>query len=173
MGLRRLLTTDAQELEALDADPEVMRHLGGVRASAGLDAVRARIEVLVRRYDEFPGFGLWVCRTLGDDAFVGWFMLRPSRLALYGEDGRLGDPVSCTELGYRLARRHWGQGYATEMGRALLDHGFEQLGLVEVSATVLRDNGASIRVLEKVGMRHLGPGRQHEIDVQVYGVARP
>ena len=59
------------------------------------------------------------------------------------------------EVDWRLARRHWRQGYATEGARALLDHGFATVGLDEVWAGTMAVNEPSRRVMVKLGMRHL------------------
>lgn len=58
------------------------------------------------------------------------------------------------ETGWRLARAHWGQGYATEAARAALMHGFGPLGLREIVAYAAVGNRASRRVMERIGMRH-------------------
>lgn len=60
----------------------------------------------------------------------------------------------CVEVGWRLAREHWGHGYATEAGRAALEFGFERLGLEEIVAFTVPDNVASRRVMERLGMHH-------------------
>ena len=64
-------------------------------------------------------------------------------------------------IGYKLAKEHWGKGYATEAAKALTDYGFTELNLHRVYATVHPDNAASIRVLEKVGMIPEGRLREH------------
>ncbi len=64
------------------------------------------------------------------------------------------------EMGYDLMREHWGKGYTTEAVKAIVDHGFNTLGLVRVEATVDSENGASARVLEKVGFTHEGTLRK-------------
>ncbi|WP_166217215.1 GNAT family N-acetyltransferase [Pseudomonas atagonensis] len=66
----------------------------------------------------------------------------------------LGKPV--INLGYRFAVKAWGRGYATEAARAALTHAFDHLGLPEVFGLVRPDHEASIRVLEKIGMRRFG-----------------
>jgi RimJ/RimL family protein N-acetyltransferase len=60
------------------------------------------------------------------------------------------------EIGYALASKHWGQGYATEALEALLDHGFRALGLNRVEADIDPHNVGSARVLEKLGFRQEG-----------------
>jgi len=74
---------------------------------------------------------------------VGWFHFRPTR-----------DAPHDIELGYRLRRDAWGQGYATEGSRALLHKGFAELDLPRVVARTMLANVASQNVMRKLGMRH-------------------
>ena len=60
------------------------------------------------------------------------------------------------EIGYALARAHWGHGYVTEALRAMLDHGFDTLGLNRIEADVDPRNTGSARVLEKLGFQKEG-----------------
>ena len=57
-------------------------------------------------------------------------------------------------MGYWFGRRHWGRGYATEAGRAVVAFGFEELGLEQIAASHLSHNPRSGSVLRKLGMRH-------------------
>jgi RimJ/RimL family protein N-acetyltransferase len=83
------------------------------------------------------------------------------------------------DLGYVLGRSHWGQGYATEAGHALLAFGFGRLALHRIFATCDVDNRASARVLEKLGMRREGRLRQNVRrreewrDSDVYAILEP
>jgi RimJ/RimL family protein N-acetyltransferase len=65
------------------------------------------------------------------------------------------------EIGYVLRRDVWGNGYATELGRLLLEFGFTELGLHRISAKCDTENTASERVLQKLGMRLEGRLRHH------------
>jgi RimJ/RimL family protein N-acetyltransferase len=78
-------------------------------------------------------------------AFLGWFHLRPDK----------GAPADEPELGYRLRRSAWGQGYTTEGSRALIDKAFHELGARRVVASTMVVNTASWRVMEKSGMRRV------------------
>jgi len=87
------------------------------------------------------------------------------------------DPVTgAAALGYFLAEEAWGNGYATDAARTLVDHAFDAMRLHRVYAEVLVDNAASRRVLEKVGFRHEGTKRDHwfvdgdYVDVELYGL---
>jgi RimJ/RimL family protein N-acetyltransferase len=62
------------------------------------------------------------------------------------------------EIGYWLGKRHWGQGYATEAARALIDHGFASLPIATVIGECRVINEASRRVMEKCGLRYINSG---------------
>lgn len=65
-------------------------------------------------------------------------------------------------IGYELAAAHWGQGYATEAAQAMVDYGFDVLGLHRIWAWCISENTASAHVLEKLGMQREGCLRQNE-----------
>ena len=69
---------------------------------------------------------------------------------------RFDNELTGAELSYVLHREFWGRGYATELAQELLRYGFRELGLQRIHAYCFKGNGASRRVLEKLGMRHLG-----------------
>lgn len=95
--------------------------------------------------ERFAGrLGVFTAETLVEGKFLGWFHLRPDRARL--------EDVANLELGYRLTRRSWGKGYATEVSRALVDKAFAELGAASVWAQALAANGASRRVMEKCGL---------------------
>ncbi|HEX4737392.1 MAG TPA: GNAT family N-acetyltransferase [Allosphingosinicella sp.] len=75
---------------------------------------------------------------------------------LIGGIGFARTPAGEMELGYWIARPHWGRGYASEAGRALLDYARESLRIPRLGAGHFIDNPASGRVLEKLGFRPLG-----------------
>ncbi len=157
--LRRFIEADVDHLVALDSDPEVMRFLTG-----GAPTPRAVIESeilprFLRYYQRFAGLGYWAVIEKTTGAFLGWFSLAPP------EDGSPDD----VELGYRLHRSTWGQGYATEGALALIHQGFTELGLQRVHATTYQDNLASRRVMEKVGMRLVRSYRLTPADLAAEG----
>src|SRR5262245_457057 len=143
LRLRRLRPADEAALIALDSDPAVMRYVGsppGVRPPDDtVERVRQRIEA-----DHDEG-GWWIVEGRDDDTFHGVGLLLPMP---EGED---------VEVGYRLARRSWGQGIATEAASALVDHAFVRLAVPRVVAVVYPDNLPSRRVLAKLGFTPGGP----------------
>lgn len=136
--------SDVALLYALDNDPEVMRFLNGGKP-ASRPAIRERtLPQMLRR---FPAFGggraVWAAQERATGRFVGWFALRPVDP----------DRADIADLGYRLRRDAWGLGYATEGARALVDKGFQDLGVRRIVADTMTVNDRSRRVLEKVGLR--------------------
>jgi RimJ/RimL family protein N-acetyltransferase len=144
------------ELEVqLDADPEVMRYLiGRARSRDEVLASHARRMDLGRRVD---GLGYWMAFGGGAAApadadpgdFVGLLMLPPAN----GPDQP--DDPSVAELGYRIARRCWRRGLASEASRALLRHAFDTVGQRRVIAQTMAVNAGSRGVMEAVGMRYV------------------
>lgn len=169
--LRDVTPEDAAAFFALDQDPQVMRFLGGVVPGDSVERKRTLLKQRLASYATCAGLGLGACFL--DAEFIGWFMLRPREYRPYDASGVLQGPVQDAELGYRLARRFWGQGYATEMSRALVRHGFQQLGLPRIVAFVSPEHDASIRVLQKAGLQRVGRARYLDEDDDLYRVLAP
>lgn len=146
----RLVPLADEHLEvevSLDADPEVLRYLWGrARSRAEVEASHAERMAHGRRVD---GLGFWLASGLDDGEPVGLMMLPPA----HGPD-QPDDPSVC-DLGYRLFRRHWGRGFATEAASALLDHAFGTVGQRSVIAQTMSVNRPSRAVMERLGMRHV------------------
>ena len=154
LTLREFTEDDAADLFALDGDPEVMRFIGPY-ALGDVEAYRERIRTLnIPYYASHPGFGVWAAVEKAGGAFLGWFILRHGLDCRFAAEAgfRSGD----VELGYRLRKTVWGMGYATEGSLALVDQAFKDPAVSAVVATVLNGNVASIRVMEKAGLRRVG-----------------
>ena len=144
LRLRSLTDTDADAaaLHAIYADAETMRYIGEAgRPSPSLDATRRTLRSLTR-HEEWHGFSLWAVDERESGETIGIAGLA------YVED--VGPDV---ELAYLLRRDRWGRGYATEASRAALRIGLHELGLGCVVALAYPENTASVRVMEKIGMR--------------------
>jgi len=126
----------------MNADPEVMRYFPSVLAPEQSERVADRIE----EHFEARGFGLWALEIPGVVAFAGFVGLAVPRFETAFSP--------CVEIGWRLARAHWGQGYATEAAAAALRFGFEALRLPEIVSFTVPGNARSRRVMEKLGMTH-------------------
>jgi RimJ/RimL family protein N-acetyltransferase len=154
--LRRFTTADADYLYKLDSDPEVMRYLTGGKPTSR-DAIKNNIlSAFLTSYEPYAGLGVWAAIEKASGQFVGWFSMR-AKDAVRPHD---------VELGYRLRRSVWGQGYATEGVRALIHKGFTELGVQRVTATTYQDNLASRRVMEKAGLKFVRAFRYTLEDLQ-------
>jgi RimJ/RimL family protein N-acetyltransferase len=139
--LRQWRDEDLGPFAALNADPETMRYFPQLPSREESDQLA---ELSRRRIDE-QGWGLWAVEIVGGASFIGFVGLsRPSFEAHF---------TPAVEVGWRLAREHWGHGYATEAGRAALAHGFDELGLDEIVSFTSELNEPSWRVMERLGMR--------------------
>jgi RimJ/RimL family protein N-acetyltransferase len=145
LRLRRFSTADVDLLVELDSDPEVMRYITYGKPTPRASYADIYLPRWFAIYASQPGLGYFAAELRGTGEFLGWFHLRDDRI----------EPAYA-ELGYRLKRAAWGCGYATEGSRALLAHGFDRLGIAEISARTLRDNRGSRRVMEKCGFTHVG-----------------
>ena len=140
--LRAWRDDDLEPFAALNADPAVMEFFPATLTRAESDAAAARIRAeLVER-----GFGLYALEVPGTAEFIGFTGLSVPRFEAAF--------IPCVEIGWRIARAHWGRGYATEAARAALADGFGRLGLDEVVAFTATGNQRSRRVMKRLGMRH-------------------
>ena len=142
------LADEHLELEVqLDADPEVLRFLfGRARSREEVVASHAGRMALGTKVD---GLGFWMAFRHDDGEFAGLMMLPPA----HGPDQP--DDPAVAELGYRMVRRYWRQGLATEASRALLRHAFATVGQRRVIAQTMAVNAGSRGVMEAVGMRYV------------------
>ena len=143
---------------AMDLDPEVHRHIflhGPPEPATHRAELRAKIASGWPREG-----GLWVVEWRAQPGFLGWCCLIPLE-----ESGLI-------ELGYRYVRATWGQGVATEAGRAVLEYGFRTLGFDPIVAVSRRENLASRHVLEKLGLRYGGLRFHYGLNLAFYELAR-
>jgi ribosomal-protein-alanine N-acetyltransferase len=144
--LRPFRDEDFAPAAALNADPRVMEHFPGVLTRAESDAFMARLRVGAPE----RGLGTWAMELPGVAPFVGLFMLKQPGVDLPCQP--------CVEVGWRLLFEHWGKGYVTEAGHAVLAYAFETLHLGEIVSFTATGNQRSRRVMERLGLRHDAAG---------------
>ncbi len=148
LSLRPWLARDLAPFAALNADPGVMTHFPAPLSRAESDALVTRL--IERRARD--GFGFSAVERKADGAFLGMVGLARVDFA----------PLApAVEVGWRLARAHWGQGFATEAAAGWLDHAFGPLGLAEVVAMAVPANTPSLAVMRRLGMTR-DPARDFE-----------
>jgi RimJ/RimL family protein N-acetyltransferase len=146
LKLRQWRDADLAPFAALNADPEVMRYFPATLTQAQSDELAGYVYDMIDR----QGWGLWAVEVTEGPAFVGFVGL--NRVTF---DAHFTPAV---EVGWRLARPFWGNGYATEAGAAALTFGFEQLDLPEIVSFTSPRNEPSVRVMRRLGMRHDAAG---------------
>lgn len=143
--LREFTIDDEENLFQLNSDPEVMRWLTNGIATPRLE-IKKRIKKSIELQSYYRHqFGMWAAIQKDTKDFIGWFHLRPCH--------KNRDNLKKVELGYRLFKRFWGQGYATEGSKALIYKAFNELEVEEVFATTMAKNLGSRRVMEKCGLQ--------------------
>jgi RimJ/RimL family protein N-acetyltransferase len=140
--LRRWRPGDRAPFAALNADPEVMRYFPSALTPEDSDSLIDRIEAGFGRH----GFGLWALEVAATGEFIGF-----TGLSVPSFDAHFTPAV---EIGWRLARSAWGQGYATEAARRALASGFSDHGLAEVVSFTSVANVPSQAVMRRIGMTH-------------------
>jgi RimJ/RimL family protein N-acetyltransferase len=141
--MRRWRDADRAPFAAMNADPEVMRYFPATLDRAASDSL---VDVIEARFDD-QGFGLWALELPGTAGFIGFTGLNPMPPGVPGAGGM--------EVGWRLARAAWHQGYATEAATAAVDVAFNGTGLPELWSMTAVLNEPSQAVMRRLGMnRH-------------------
>jgi len=139
--LRQWHPSDLAPFAELNADPRVMEHFPALLSRAASDAMAQRCHALIAE----RGWGLWAAELKSTGEFIGFVGLHTPSAEL---------PFSpCVEVGWRLAFRFWGHGYAAEGGRAALRVAFDELGMKEVVSFTAVRNMRSRAVMTRLGMR--------------------
>jgi RimJ/RimL family protein N-acetyltransferase len=140
----------------LDSDPEVLRYLFPRAHTA--EETRARHTTRVERGRQVDGLGMWMGfldpEQQDRTTFVGLFMLTPPHGPSQPREPGLAD------LGYRIRRDRWRQGFAREGSLELLRHGFETVGLDRVIAQTMAVNVGSRAVMASVGLTYVRSFRE-------------
>jgi RimJ/RimL family protein N-acetyltransferase len=141
--LRNWTDSDKDLFYEINSDPKVMEYFPFRRDRGEADLFLSTMKNLVR--DTGYGFYCMEIKATGEPA--GFCGLVQTKLVPVL-------PLDIIEIGWRLATRHWGQGYVTEAGKALLRYGFEEKQLDEIVSFAVRDNRRSIAVMERIGLGH-------------------
>ncbi len=135
--MRQLTTEDAEDFYALNLDPEVLKYTG----DQPFANIQASIDFL-KNYDQYEKYGVGRLAVIDKTTlqFLGWCGLKYSR------------EKEEYDIGFRFHRKFWNRGYATETSQKSLHYAFTELGLEKIVGRAMKDNTASTKVLQKIGM---------------------
>jgi RimJ/RimL family protein N-acetyltransferase len=131
---------DLEQLFEINQDPRVMEYFPKLQDREYTNNI---IERSKRLYGE-KGYGFFACELKSTGEFIGFVGLWDTHFDAHF--------TPAVEIGWRLAYKHWGQGYATEAAKAVLDYAFNKLNLPEIVSLAAVGNRRSRNVMEKIGM---------------------
>lgn len=156
LALREMETTDAAFIVEQLTDPSFLANIGD-RGVHDIASAQAYIERWQANYAR-DGFGLWLVELRETGEIIG----------MCGIVRR--DTLPSPDIGYALLPRHWSKGYAVEACAAVRDHAMRTLGLPRLLAIVTPGNAASVKVLERIGLRFEETVRMGEEDLQLFAL---
>ncbi|OUS29048.1 GNAT family N-acetyltransferase [Gammaproteobacteria bacterium 45_16_T64] len=149
--LRQWKDDDFAVFAKMNADPQVMEYYPETLGTEASNAMAQKIQGLLSE----RSWGFWAVETLKDHQFIGFVGLHKPSYDL---------PVTpCVEIGWRLGKEFWGNGYATEAGSECLRFAFDELDLNEVFSFTSITNTKSSAVMERLGMINTQENFEHPI----------
>ena len=125
----------------LESDPQIMKWTPS-RVPQTFEQTLQRLEGQIEKQKDLEPYGFWLADTIGDGSLIGWFMLRP-----------VDNSKVEFELGFMIVQKKWNQGFAFEIGSALVDFAKTKNEITKLLAKTDLDNLASQRVLKKLGFQ--------------------
>ncbi|BAY34464.1 putative acetyltransferase [Nostoc carneum NIES-2107] len=153
--LREFQPQDLHQLAPILANPQVMKFsLTGILSSV---QTQEKINSFITSYKTF-GFGKWAVIYKESNQLIGYCGIAIEQI----------DNVTEREIGYRLDPNFWGKGLATEAASATIQYGFKQFKFPDIIGIVNPANTASVRVIEKIGMRYEKSTIFHGREIYIY-----
>lgn len=152
--LRQFILDDAGILLELNSDPEVLKYLHEPLLQDEEHAKTILTNIILPQYEK--KLGRWATYIKETNEFIGWCGLK------YRPE------INEIDLGYRLMKKYWGNGYASEAAKQTIEYGFKVLGLKTITACAHIENIASQKVLEKSGMQFIMEGIVDDCPVKKY-----
>lgn len=156
--LREMTPDDAQNAFELNSDPLVIQYTGDVSFESVEEA-----RTFLAKYDHYEkyGFGRWAVISKETNEYLGWCGLKYSA----DEDE--------FDIGFRFHRRFWNKGFASETALACIQLGFEKLNMETIVGRAMKENLASIRVLEKCGLSFLSDYQFDDEEGVIFSINKP
>lgn len=153
---REFTKDDLQFLYELNSNPNVIKYVH--EPSPTLENVTDILHNVILPQYKLYGHGRWAVHLKSNNKFIGWCGLK------YVKDK---DEI---DLGYRFKEDYWGKGYGYEAAKATIEYGFSSLKLKHIVATVLQENIASWKIMEKCGMQYIGDVNDDGLLVKKYEI---
>lgn len=144
--LREILSTDIEGMFDLDANSEVHKYLGNKPVKSKEES--AEVINFIRQQYIDNGIGRWAIIDKKTNDFIGWTGLKY-------ETELTNNHQNYYDIGYRLRKKYWGKGIATESALAMLEYAFDQLQVNEVYAMADCENDGSNKILKKIGLNYI------------------
>ncbi len=156
--LREMTIEDAGHLFLLNQDYDVIRYTGDAAFLNSADA-----KLFLNKYDHYKkyGFGRWAVIDNTNGNFLGWCGLK------YTEN------LDEFDIGFRFFKKYWNNGYATESAKACLELGFVKFKMPTIVGRAMKENVASIKVLEKIGLKFQGSRNTGSNEEIIYILKNP
>ncbi len=159
--LRHPVLDDLDSLFALYCDPDVSKYIPD--APRNYEETREELEWHMNGHPKRPELGLWATIHKETGKFIGRCGLLPWTIDRQNE----------VEVAYLISKAYWGQGLGTEAAQAILDYGFEKLNLPRLICLIDKENLASIKVAEKIGMTFEKEGKDEIGPFLLYSRNKP
>lgn len=140
--LRTWVDEDLESMLAINQDPKVMEYFPSLQ---DLEMTKNFIDK-VNVHFENHGYSLYATVRKDTGEFIGFIGLFTPEFESHF--------TPAIEIGWRLSSNHWGQGFATEGAKAVLDYAFRELKIPEIVSFTAASNAKSIRVMQKIGLKH-------------------
>ncbi|MFA7445095.1 MAG: GNAT family N-acetyltransferase [Flavobacteriaceae bacterium] len=136
--LRELNPFDAEDFYELNLNPNVTKYTGD-KAFGSIDEAKLFLD----NYKDYQinGYGRWAVIGKKSNEFLGWCGLK------YDKN------TDETDIGFRFFEKYWNRGFATESAKACIDYGFNELKIESIIGRAMKENTASVKVLEKIGLQ--------------------
>jgi [ribosomal protein S5]-alanine N-acetyltransferase len=144
--LRDFSYDDIDDFFEMDSDPEVHKYLGQKPIQSKEETIKS-IEFVQQQYIN-NNIGRWTIRDKKTNAYIGWAGLKFITSPINGYK-------NFYDIGYRLSKKQWGKGFATEAAKAALEYGFDVMRLTEIHGTAHVENIASQTILQKIGLEYV------------------
>ena len=152
LGFRNWIESDKEPYAKMNADKEVMEFFPNTKTK------KASFEQVTRFQKHFTDFGFtfFAVDVLETKEFIGFIGMINTNFKA--------DFTPCVEIGWRLQKKFWGFGYATEGAKRCLVYGFNELGFNEIVSITPLKNIKSEKVMQKIGMQKQGTFKHPQIE---------